>query len=259
MGRRSTDALGAQVYGGGVSRREGMNAAEIADVLAWKARTRAGWQACAQYCGRSVADVRAACEVRGGGSVLTGKTATVVWADELASMVGTPFTIAGGNGPPSPRGKDLALPKVRLTADQIREKTVLKALEAGPGTPAEIGERCRYDENHTRATLNRLLKRGEVVRRMSRGRRSGLWALPGVVLPEPEVEPIGPAVISKEDQVAAAMSETPLSLRELAEATGLSRPFVGRVVKSLVATHRAAFGGLRKKARGMAIELWVRL
>lgn len=49
--------------GGGVvpARRDSMSAREIADVVDWKIRMRAGWQAAANYAGRSMQDVRGAC------------------------------------------------------------------------------------------------------------------------------------------------------------------------------------------------------
>lgn len=61
-----------------VARREGMGPREIEAVLAWKARTRCGWQAAAAYAGRDVHTVRMACDpdyraarpaVRGGRAV----------------------------------------------------------------------------------------------------------------------------------------------------------------------------------------------
>ncbi|MBI1405687.1 MAG: hypothetical protein GC145_06130 [Caulobacter sp.] len=251
MGRSMSHMVDQVSNSPGGGRREPIDAIEVARILTWKARTRAGWQACADYCGRNVEDVRQACE-----AVLAGSRIGA------PSPVGGPKAAEREGGRAPDRAPDRPPGPVWANTEERHNAEVLAALKDGPATVPALSGRCRMEDHRLRSALRRLLDLDLVARCKSRGTRAAVWALKGD-LPALEVAAVPPGgkrlALARERRarVVRAMGRGALSIGEISQASGMSRPFVRVTVAAMVAAERAAFSGTRPGKRGRAVELWV--
>lgn len=242
-GRGGTSHLKSEVGAGmGSSRRESMNAHEVADVLAWREKTRASWSACAAYCGRAEVDVRKACEAVLKSAAVAGMMAV--------SRVAAPVRITA---------EDAA----RTPGERARV-SLLAALKAGPMTRLELVEAAALSEPTVRRYVDQLVADGSVVRRPARGKIPSVYALAGDALP-PDRKAEARQTRAEwragfRAKVEAAVSARQARSRnEIVSLSKISRPLVNKVVADMVARGEAASAGFRSRGRGHPEELFVRV
>lgn len=232
--------LASEVGAGvGTSRREPMTAFEVADVLRWKERTRASWQATADYCGRNVEDVKRAC-----GAVVRSLTIQPEARPEP---------------PPEPPVNGY-LPALVINPPKLSpsSRRVLRVLKGRVGTVKAISGWIELSPEATHSILAKLLHRGLV--------KSGpgwprVWGLPDADFPPvPEAPPVRTraeiAAAFVEKVTAGLSADEARTLRQISECCGVSRPTVGRIVGELVAAGRAEFAGTVQCGRIWA-DLWM--
>lgn len=239
-GRGNSDALQGQIHGASPSRREPMTAAEIAAVRAWRARCGGGWQAAATYCGRTVDEVRAALTVQ----VAAGPRPAVI--------------------APAPEKAVAPSPPTRAETGERERVLILKAVGKTPLSIQVIAAAIQMDELRTRRRVRLMAEAGLLASRPAVASYPALWGLPGADFGPPPFMPKGRTREEwKADCRAMAWSglseTTPRSIREIAEAGGVSSAFVNGLLKTWVAEGRAAFSGHRKSVRGRPVELWLKV
>jgi hypothetical protein len=168
-GARTADHLNSQAcLGMGTSRREPMDALEVRDVLLWKQRMRASWQACAAFCGRPEADVRRACE-------------GLARAATIASPPLPPL-------PPPVEVKVVEVVSYRPVTTRTRLRAgltpgsqadrVLNALAGCPMTAPELAGVLAMHRGNLSPTLSKMLAAGLIATRSNPNGRGYLYHLP---------------------------------------------------------------------------------